>query len=134
MGKSVLIIGEDPSQIDFDAPDAPKGMSAQKIMDGLNGSKERLIEAGHPTMILLTKDAQSVEGQVSEALANSDYDVIVVGAGLRTLPSMAAQFERLMNVLHSHAPNAKLAFNSQPGDSDKAALRWLGSGAGAPRP
>jgi hypothetical protein len=39
---------------------------------------------------------------------------------------MAQQFERLMNVLHERAPpTAKLAFNSQPGDSDAAALRWL---------
>jgi hypothetical protein len=35
------------------------------------------------------------------------------------------QFERLINVLHEKAPQAKLAFNSQPADSDKAALRWL---------
>jgi hypothetical protein len=38
---------------------------------------------------------------------------------------MAEQFERLINVLHEKAPQAKLAFNSQPADSDKAALRWL---------
>jgi hypothetical protein len=48
----------------------------------------------------------------------------VIGAGLRTLPGLAKQFERL-NVLHEQAPQAKLAFNSQPDDSDKAALRWL---------
>jgi hypothetical protein len=38
---------------------------------------------------------------------------------------MAEQFELLMNVLHEQAPQAKLAFNSQPDDSDTAALRWL---------
>jgi isocitrate lyase len=42
------------------------------------------------------------------------HDFIVIGAGLRTLPAMAEQFERLMNVVHEQAPNAKLAFNSQP--------------------
>jgi hypothetical protein len=35
---------------------------------------------------------------------------------------MDPQFERLMNVLHEKIPRAKLAFNSQPDDSDKAAL------------
>ena len=49
----------------------------------------------------------------------------MIGAGLRTLPGLAKQFERLINVLHEQAPQAKLAFNSQPDDSDKAALRWL---------
>lgn len=125
MGRSILIIGEDPAQIDFDAPDAPKDMSAAKIMDGLTGSLARLETAGHAATLVLTKDAETVERQMTEALARANYDVIVIGAGLRTLPPMALQFERLMNVLHKKAPDAKLAFNSQPDDSDAAAMRWL---------
>jgi hypothetical protein len=125
IAKSVLIIGEDPSQIDFDAPDAPKGMSAEKVMDGLNGSVARLQAAGHSAVLLLTKDAETVDRQAGEALAKADYDVIVVGAGLRTLPPLAAQFERLMNVIHRDAPQARLAFNTQPDDSDAAAARWF---------
>jgi hypothetical protein len=100
-------------------------MDAHKVMDGLNGSRDRLKGLGHEACILLTRDATTVDAQVSEALKESRYDVIVIGAGLRTLPPMAEQFERLINVLHEKAPQAKLAFNSQPGDSDKAALRWL---------
>jgi len=125
MGKSVLIIGEDPAEIDFDGPDAPKGISAAKIMDGLNSSLARLRAAGHFATLLLTKDAETVERQATEALGEQRYDVIVVGAGLRTLPPLALQFERLINVLHEKAPHAKLAFNSQPGDSDVAAMRWI---------
>jgi hypothetical protein len=125
MAKSVLIIGEDPSLIDFDAPGAPKDMSADKVMDGLNGSAARLRGQGHRADLLLTRDAESVEAQTIAALAQAEYDVIVVGAGLRTLPPMAAQFERLINVLHARAPRARLAFNSNPADSDTAAQRWL---------
>jgi hypothetical protein len=125
VGKSILIIGEDPSQIDFDAPDAPKGMSAEKVMAGLNGSVERLRRAGHSADLLLTKDAETVEAQTREATARASYDIFVIGAGLRTLPPMAAQFEQLVNVLHEQAPTAKFAFNSQPDDSDVAALRWV---------
>jgi hypothetical protein len=62
-----------------------------------------------------------VEELTKQALGKAPYDVIVVGAGLQTLPPMALQFERLMNVLHQHAPKAKLGFNTQPGDSDAAA-------------
>ena len=125
MGKSILLIGEDPTQIDFASPDVPKGMSVAKVMDGLNASMARLKNAGHSVTLLLTKDAETVERQSSTALAGVRYDVIVIGAGLRTLPPMALQFERLMNVLHQKAPGARLAFNSEPGDSDIAALRWL---------
>jgi hypothetical protein len=123
--KSVLIIGEDPALIDFDAPDAPKDMSAPKVMDGLNSSVARLQAEGHEAELLLTRDAASVEGQVSRALQGRNYDVIVIGAGLRTLPTMAEQFELLMNALRDNSPRSKLAFNSRPDDSDVAALRWL---------
>ncbi len=125
MARSILIIGEDPALIDFDAPDAPEGMSVDKIMDGLNASIERLRAEGHAATLLLTKDVETVEGQVNEALRDADYDVIVIGAGLRTLPPMALQFETLMNVLREQAPRSQLAFNSQPGDSDVAAKRRL---------
>jgi trans-aconitate methyltransferase len=125
MPQSVLIIGEDPALIDFSAPGVPPGMDADKVMRGLNGSRDRLEHAGHKARILFTKDAETVEAQVSEALRDHHYDVVVIGAGLRTLPPMAEQFERLMNLLHEKAPQAKLAFNSQPDDSDEAALRWL---------
>lgn len=123
--KSVLIIGEDPALIDFDAPGAPKDMNAARIMAGLNGSVVRLQAAGHEAELLLTRDAASVETQVSRALQDRNYDVIVIGAGLRTLPPMAEQFERLMNVLRDKSPTSKVAFNSRPDDSDTAALRWL---------
>ena len=116
MPKSVLIIGEDPALIDFAAPGAPPNMDADKVMRGLNGSRDRLEHAGHDARILLTRDAETVEAQLRRRL---------IGAGLRTLPGLAKQFERLINVLHEQAPQAKLAFNSQPDDSDKAALRWL---------
>lgn len=123
--KNVLIIGEDPALIDFDAPDAPKDMSAEKVMAGLNGSVTRLQSAGHDAELLLTRNADSIEAQVRDALQGKNFDVIVVGTGLRTLPLMAEQFERLMNVLSDRSPQSKLAFNSLPHDSDTAALRWL---------
>ena len=123
--KRVLIIGEDPALIEFDAPDAPKDMSAAKVMDGLNGSVARLQAVGHEAELLLTQDAASVEAQVSRTVHGRSYDVIVIGAGLRTLPKMTGQFEQLMNVLRDKSPKSKLAFNSRPDDSDAAALRWL---------
>ncbi len=51
--------------------------------------------------------------------------ILMIGAGLRTLPPVALQFERLINVLREKAPHGKLAFNSQPDDCDAAAMRWL---------
>ena len=100
-------------------------MSAAKVTAGLNGSVARLQAAGHEAELLLTRDAASVETQVSRAVQGRKYDVIVIGAGLRTLPSMVEQFELLMNVVREKSPRSKLAFNSGPDNSDSAALRWL---------
>jgi trans-aconitate methyltransferase len=125
MAKSVLIIGEDPQYLDFSAPYLPPGISAEKILAGLNGARDRLLNAGYEARIVLTKDEHTVEAQVSDALKDKSYDVIVVGAGIRLLPPLTAQFERLMNLLHQKAPTSRLAFNSMPDDSDAAALRWL---------
>ncbi|MBC8051023.1 MAG: hypothetical protein H7X92_12890 [Chitinophagales bacterium] len=124
MPPTVLIIGEDPTSVDFSAPGAPLGMTAEKVTDGLNGSRDRLIDQGYDAHILLTR-GDDAERQLAEELGKRTYDVIVIGAGLRTLPPMAAQFEQIMNVLIKSAPHAKLAFNTKPDDSDQAALRHL---------
>jgi hypothetical protein len=86
MPQSILIIGEDPAFVDFSAANVPPGMSADKVIGGLNGSRDRLEGPGHHARILLTKDAKTVEAQVSAALRDHLYDVVVIGAGLRTLP------------------------------------------------
>jgi hypothetical protein len=125
MPQAVLIIGEDPELVDFSAPGVPPNMSAKTVMEGIGAAMDRLTGLGHEVGVLLTKDAETVDALVSEALKERPYDVIVIGAGLRTLPPMLEQFERLINVLREKAPRAKLAFNSRPEDSDKAALRWL---------
>ena len=125
MPQAILIIGEDPELVDFSAPGVPPNMSAQTVMEGVGAATDRLKRLGHEVRVLLTKDAETVDALVSEALKERPYDVIVIGAGLRTLPPMLEQFQKLINVLREKAPRAKLAFNSRPEDSDKAALRWL---------
>jgi hypothetical protein len=46
-------------------------MDAHKVMEGLNGSRDRLKGLGHEARILLTRDAATVDAQVSEALRES---------------------------------------------------------------
>jgi hypothetical protein len=50
----------------------------------------------------------------------------MIGAGLRTVPPYFLLFEKLMNVLHRHAPpSTKICFNSNPTDSAEAVKRWV---------
>lgn len=122
MPHSILIIGEDASEVDFSAP----GMTAYVITRGLNGARDRLRSKGHKCDILWTRGEDSIEAMASEALAMTAPDVIVIGAGLRLLPLYFHHFERLRNTLHAQAPRARSAFNSKPDNSDLAALRQLG--------
>lgn len=124
MPKRILIIGEDPTQVDFSAPGIPPGMTAQKVMAGLEGSRDRLEAAGHSTEILLTEADATMPAQLRKALEKA-YDVIVIGAGLRTVPPMTEKFEVLIDIVRTDAPGARLAFNTNPADSDVAANRWL---------
>lgn len=73
MDKAVLIIGAEPDYIDFDAPDAPKGVTAESIREGLEMSRDRLIAVGHGAHILWTTDSRSIEREAREALAERRY-------------------------------------------------------------
>jgi hypothetical protein len=97
---------------------SPFLIATELYSDGLGDGSQRSVAAGQLLMIFEI----TVDAQVSEALKESRYyDVIVIGAGLRTLPPMAEQFERLIKLTcyMKRPPQAKLAFNSQRADSDK---------------
>jgi hypothetical protein len=49
----------------------------------------------------------------------------MIGAGVRTNPSNLILFEKLINVVHEHAPQAKLCFNQLPSDIAEAVKRWV---------
>jgi hypothetical protein len=55
MPQFILIIGEDPDLIEFSAPGVPPNMDAHKVMEGLNGPRDRLKGLGHEARILLTR-------------------------------------------------------------------------------
>ena len=43
---------------------------------------------------------------------------------IRVLPSSFLLFEKVINVLHANAPQAKLCFNTKPSDTAEAVRRW----------
>jgi hypothetical protein len=124
--KRVLIIGEDPSLVDFSDPAIPPDMNAEKVLTGLRDSVAQLRGRGREADLLLTTGANAAANEVRKALAAKAYDVVVVGAGLRVVPKMTPLFEAVMNAVHERAPGSKLAFNLAPEDSAAAAERQLG--------
>jgi hypothetical protein len=127
MAKSVLLVGLEPTLIDFSDPAyaAFPGLDAQKIKAALDADKATLVALGYDAELCLT-DFGDTAGQVVEAKLNGKkFDCVLIGAGVRTIPQHFMLFEQLVNVVHEHAPGAKLCFNTRPDDTAEAVKRWI---------
>jgi hypothetical protein len=125
--KSVMLIGLEPTLIDFSDPfftDSP-GMNATKILAGLKSAEESLTRLGYSVQMCLTDLGETAEVVVQSQLEQRRFDCIIIGAGIRAIPSNFILFEKLINVVHEHAPQAKLCFNTNPSDTAEAVQRWL---------
>ena len=127
MTASILIVGQDADTVDYTAPGIIPGMTAEKVRAGMAQSKAGLEAQGHACEILEVQPEPDVaRTEIEAALAARAYDVVVVGAGIRNPPPKLPLFETVVNAIHAGAPNARIAFNTRPDDSDAAALRWAG--------
>jgi DNA-binding LacI/PurR family transcriptional regulator len=123
--KSVLVIGLDPTLIDFSQPDYAVGIDATKVLAGLKSCKDELTRLGYSVQMCLTDFGETAEAVVQSQLEQKRFDCILIGAGVRTNPSNLMLFEKLINVVHEHAPQARLCFNTMPSDTAAAVKRWL---------
>ncbi len=124
--RKVLIVGQDPDTVDFTDPAIPPRMTADKVRAGLAAAERSLTDAGYAVDQCYTDLGETAEAVVTERLKGTSYDCVVIGAGVRLPDSQLFLFELLVNVIHRHAPNAAIAFNTRPDDSAEAARRWLG--------
>ena len=120
--KSVLVIGFEPTLLDYAAiPD----LDAAKVLAALKADEARLNGLGYDVELCLTDLGETAEAVVLDRLRQKQFNCILIGAGVRTIPSHFILFERLINVVHEHAPQAKLCFNTKPSDTAEAVQRWL---------
>ncbi|MEO8409308.1 MAG: hypothetical protein ABI478_01960 [Propionivibrio sp.] len=125
--KSVLLIGLQPKLIDYSSPDyaAFPGMDAAKVQAALDADASRLNGLGYEAQLCLTDFGETAEVVVSEALRKKSFDCVLIGAGVRTVGKNFLLFEKLINVVHKFAPQAKLCFNTKPDDTAEAVKRWV---------
>jgi len=125
--KSVLVIGVQPALMDFSDPDyaAYPGMDAAKVLAGLKAAEASLTDRGYDVQMCLTDFGETAEAVVQYQLEQQRFDCILIGAGVRTIAGNFLLFEKLINVVHAHAPQAKLCFNTKPTDTAEAVQRWL---------
>ena len=119
----VLLVGLDPDVVD--KPPVPE-LTAAKVHAAVEAESAKLGSLGYSVKALLVDDGKTAEAVLTDALTNSEYDCIMVGTGLRVVPSYLLLFEKLINVVHRHTPaSTKLCFSSNPSDTAEAVRRWV---------
>ncbi len=122
---SVLLVGLDPDIVDYTKSPVP-GLTAAKVRAAVEVDSAKLEALGYSVRSLYVDDGKTAEAVLTEALTTDRYDCIMVGAGLRIVPPYFLLFEKLINVVHQHAPaSTKLCFNSNPADTAEAVKRWV---------
>jgi hypothetical protein len=121
MPRSVLAVGLDPVFADYSQF---PGLTPERINAYIDAQLERLRALKYDVVGCLVDTGATAEAVTSWHLASRRYDCVVIGAGLRAPPHLLL-FERLINLVHAHAPAAKICFNSTPADTAEAVQRWV---------
>jgi hypothetical protein len=118
----VLLVGLLPEVVDFRGF---PGLTAEKLSATLAAQEAALRARGFDARWCLVDLGATAEEVVRAALiSEGPHEVVLVGAGVRTMPDHLLLFEKLLNAIHAHAPGAKLCFNTRPDDTVDAVLRW----------
>ena len=123
--KNVLLVGLDPRLIDFSQPGYAPTLNADKVFAGVKASQDALTELGCNAEACWTDFGDTAGTVLKEHLATRPFDIVMIGAGIRSVPSNFMLFEQMINIIHEQAPQAKLCFNQMPADSVDAVKRWL---------
>jgi hypothetical protein len=118
---TVLALGLDPAFIDFTSM---PGLTPELVQAFIDSQLQRIRELGYEVESCLVDSGDTAEAVLKASLGKRQYDCVMIGAGLRA-PAQLLLFEKLLNVVHLHAPGAKICFNTTPADSAEAVQRWV---------
>ncbi len=119
--KSVVLIGLDPAVVDYSKW---PGLSAEKLLSALEADRARLKGLGYRAELCFVDLGATAVETVTAALGKTAFDAVLIGAGVRTAPDHFLLFEKLINAVHRHAPQAAICFNTNPTDTAAAVQRW----------
>lgn len=122
MSKKVLMVGWHPTVVDYSKY---PGLSAEKLEGLLRADEKKLNDLGYEASIGFIYSGDTATDQLAGTLKNTAFDVVMIGAGVRKDDDHFLVFEKLVNVVHENAPQARIAFNTGPTDSDSAIQRWV---------
>ena len=127
----ILLLGLEPETVDFSDPALPPGMNAEKIRAGIEVAVKQFADRGWDFDVGFIRPDESAGATVESQLRSTNYDCVVIGAGVRLPPRNLALFEVVIDAIRRVAPGAAIAFNTRPDDSADAAARGLALLSGA---
>src|SRR6266536_2496309 len=111
--KSVLAIGIDPAFADYTA--FPQ-LTPELIRHYIDAQVERLRAEGFDADSCMIDLGDTAEQVASAPLLSKRYDCVVIGARLREPPPRLLLFEKVINLVHTLAPAARICFNAMRAD------------------
>jgi len=127
----ILLLGLDPETVDYSDPALPPGMTAEKVRAGIAVAVKQFTDRGWESDVGLIRPDETAGPAVERQLSSTNYDCVVIGAGVRLPPRNLALLEVVINAIRRTAPGAAIAFNTRPDDSADAAARWVTAGSRA---
>ena len=120
-GQRVLVIGLDPARVP--GPWDPEPV-VERIARGLATFGEHGVEVS--SCLFGLDGSDDIAQVVTEAITADTWACVVIGGGLRHSDEQVELLELVVNLVRRHAPDAAIAFNSDPSTTYEAAARWLG--------
>lgn len=119
----VLLIGVDTTKLqgtnvtEFDSTAIRKEaeLALQNLIDDGYDAKWHFLDLTGTPLENLTKELED----------NSQFDCILIGAGIRRRPETLGLFESIINIVHQHAPHSKISLNADVLDTVDAVKRHL---------
>jgi hypothetical protein len=121
MNRSVLAIGLDPAFADLEAF---PGLTPELVKSYIDAQIEKLTMSGYVVVSCLIDPGETAEEVTARVLQSKSFDCVVIGAGLRQPAAQLLLFEKIINLVHTLAPTAKICFNTTPADTLEAVQRW----------
>lgn len=81
--KKVVLIGWNPAVVDYTKW---ADLTPEKLTAALEADKEKLNGLGYETTLLFIETAETADQVVKKNLIAENYDCVLIGAGVRTVP------------------------------------------------
>ena len=107
----VLGIGLDPRKI--------AGFDPAPVELAIAMGHKRFVDAGIEVDTCLVEITAEARAIIADALQVKPYRVVVVGGGIRKPDDLVELFEAVIDLIRRHAPQAAIAFNTEPNDKSR---------------